>query len=92
MLYYSLDNYQACRLEMVWHAHVYWRVDHRVTARKWTSADLMLGQRRDQVRWEGDIDQSALEHACQSDWRWFVADHIGIKIYLCNTIKSNIIT
>ena len=74
-------------------------VDHRVTARKWTSADLMLGQRRGQVRWEGDIDQSALEHACQSNlsvsctyWQWFMTDHIGIKIYLCNTIKSNIIT
>ena len=73
--------------------------DHHVTARKRTSADLMLGQRRCQVRWEGDIDQSALEHACQSNlsvscpyWRWFVIDYIGIKIYLCNTIKSNIIT
>ena len=74
-------------------------VDHRITARKWTSADLMLGQRRGQVRLEGYIDQSALEHACQSNlsvscpyWRWFVTDHIGIKIYLCNTIKFNIIT
>ena len=74
-------------------------VDHRVTARKWTSADLMLGQRRGQVKWEGDIDQSAVEHACQSNlsvscsyWQWFMTDHIGIKISLCNTIKSNILT
>ena len=74
-------------------------VDHRVTSRKWTSADLMLGQRRGQVRWEGDIDQSALEHAWQSNLsasclygRWFVTDYIGMKIYLCNNIKSNIIT
>ena len=74
-------------------------VDYRVTARKWTSADLMLGQRRGQVRWKGDIDQSALEHACQSNlsvscpyWQWFMTDHISIKIYLCNTIKSNILT
>ena len=74
-------------------------VDHRVTARKWTSADLMLGQRSGQVRWEGDIDQSALEHACQSNlsvscryWQWFMTDHIGIKIYFCNTIESNILT
>ena len=74
-------------------------VDHRVTARKWTSADLMLGQRCGQLRWEGDIDQSALEHACQSNlsvscpyWQWFMTDHIGIKIYLCNTFKSNILT
>ena len=42
-------------------------VDHRVTARKVTSADLMLGQRRVHVRWEGDVDQSALKHACQSN-------------------------
>ena len=35
---------------------------HAITARKRTSADLMLGQHRGQVRWEGDIDQSALEH------------------------------
>ena len=61
---------------------------------KWASAALRLGQRRGQVRWEGDIDQSAFANVCQSDlsvsrpyWRWFVMDYIGIKIYLCNTIK-----
>ena len=51
---------------MVWHAHDYWQRRSSRNCPKWTSAYLILGQRRGQVRLEGDIDQSALEHACQS--------------------------